>query len=165
MIKMNKIIWLLAFSMMCVSCGTSRVRSSEADPAEAARNAALAEEQRWGDSSLDINYTLGHLRRKIHMESQGNQIVAQLLLDRTLMKQNSIDPPRYRDFMKKVEEFMNQKRSPSSEAVPTPECRSPFLVNLRSGKDTRILNGCRSSDESSFSHLVRDAEFLIYSQR
>lgn len=263
---MRKLTGLLLLIAVCAGCGTNRARTDEAAAAQAARQAEI---QKWANSSLDINYTLGHLRRKIHMESQGNQIMAQLLVDRTLLKQNPIEPSRYRDFMKKVEDFIDQKRSPSSELAssgssvptavqppapspakagtalspnalasaatttpnpvtgpataaktPTPppastsiatatatakprssaagappqnpvspfanaakpqqllansrspaqaglmeECRSPFTITLRAGTDIRTLNGCRSLGEGSFSHLVKDSEFLIYSQR
>lgn len=220
-------------TMTSAGCATHRVRETDENAAIQARR--QAEIRKWADSSLDITYTLGHFRRKIHMESQGSQVVAQLFLDHTILKQNAVDPSQYREFMNKVEEFIRQKRIPSSQteaetepgltpaaspvatpaltaatpsaatapvgartmaspsggagttlaasslthaaAIPltttsTPDsstiligCRAPFTVTLRSGKATQVVNGCRSSEKNSFSHLVKDSEFLIYSQR
>jgi hypothetical protein len=162
---MKATLGLFLVTLGATGCATARTQPAakpEVPLAQASAPSAL--DPGWEDSALDIHYTLGHIRRHIHMEAANSRVQAQLLADRTLLKENPIDAPHYREFLHKVTEFIAQKRNPAANPADT-ECRSPYTINFRSGKDTRILNGCRASEEGAFAHLVRESEFLIYSQQ
>lgn len=174
-------LWSVLFiGAILASCGTHRPRPGNPDPTQARAGSPSGDEGNWNESSLDIQYILGHSHRHIHMQSVSGQARAQVLVDRTLMKENPIEASRYRDFMRKVAEFIDHKRTPAMAAVTAPgsstgvtppvnpgslECRSPYTITLRSGKESYVVNGCRMSEDGSFSHIVKDSEFLVYSQR
>lgn len=138
---------------LCLAgCATHRAKS---DGSDEARIESI-------DSGIDISYVLGHAHRRLLVQTKDNQIVAQSYLEHQILKESEIDREHYADFLKKAKTFVeNPQRLPANQDL----CRSPFTVTLRIGKDLKVVNGCRSTDEGALSHLLRDGEFLLYSKK
>lgn len=128
------------------------------------------------DSSVDISYVLGHSHRRFLIWSKNASCGGQTYLDHQVMRESEVDQKHYAEYFGKVAQFVGAPhRKPAEQAVSgqqsTPPvsaedaCRTPFTVTLRVGSDTRVLQGCRGSDEGALSHLVRDGEFLLFSRK
>jgi hypothetical protein len=147
------------------------VHPPKADPAS-----ALADPARLSDSSVDINYVLGHAHRRFMAQGKDSSFKGQTFLDRKLLKENDIDQGHYSTFLGKATQFIatphrlpaeqNKDAIASSSAAPTEDsCRCPFTVTVRIGADTQSVHGCRAADDGALSHLVRDGEFLLFSRK
>jgi hypothetical protein len=169
--------WVAAVGLACLcaaaaGCATARTAdTSAADDGAggAARSKSplteLTTEAR-RDSSIEISYLLGRSHRRIVARAKQENYSGQAYLDRQLLHEGSIDRAHYSEFFGKVEKFIAAPhRKPAEAAQLDDSCRTPFTVNLRVGKDTRTLQGCRGEDEGALSHLVREGEFLLYSKK
>jgi predicted secreted protein len=114
------------------------------------------------DTSVEISYVLGHTLRSLVAESGPWGTHAKALLDRQIVESGQVDPQRYREFLKKASVFVEATQKSAPNPVP---CRSPYSVTLRRGAVTQVAKGCRSSDEGTLSHLIRDGEFLLSSKK
>jgi hypothetical protein len=110
-----------------------------------------------GHSEINITYTLGHTYRKFVATSDGSKIQGETFIDRTLLRESSIDPAKYQPFVQRVSDFIEKTRNPAQA-----DCRSPYSIALTRGNDTKTLKGCRTNDEGTFGKLVRDGEFLLF---
>jgi hypothetical protein len=118
-----------------------------------------------GHTEINITYTLGHAHRKFTVVGDDGKILGETFVDRSLLKESSIDPAKYQAFFQRVSDFVEKGRVPAQSA-PAPqedaECRNPYSVTLVLQKDTKTLKGCRESDEGTFGKLIRDGEFLLF---
>lgn len=125
----------------------------------------------WTHTSVDIHYMLGHSHRQLLIEADAAEIHARCLHDGNQLKQAKLDPPRYQDYLSKVRDFVDKRRSVASDTLTPPQadCRDPYTITLKNTKDIAQvpteIHGCRMKDEGAFSHLVQDGEFLIYRQK
>lgn len=122
------------------------------------------------DSSIDIAYVLGHSHRRFVAWAKSATFGGQTLVDHQVLRESGIERGHYSEFFGKAELFVSApRRHPAdqgaSTAAPEDVCRTPFTVTVRVGADTKILQGCRGADEGALSHLVRDGEFLLYSNK
>lgn len=116
------------------------------------------------NSGVDIRYILGEHHYRFLAKNQNGEVIAQSFIDQQLIREKPVNSSQYRDFINHVSDFIGgPKRALSSSAAP---CRNSFSISLKIGEENRMNQGCRSSAEgSSFSRIVRDAEFLLYSQK
>ena len=152
----------------CATHRTSPDESAGKPSAEVARTTLF-------DSSVDISYVLGHSHRRFVAWAKNESYGGQTLLDHQIFRESGIDRHHYSEYFGKVEQYVNTpRRKPADQGVAgqqsTPvqgddTCRTPFTVTLRVGADTKVLQGCRGADDGTLSHLVRDGEFLLYSNK
>ncbi len=117
------------------------------------------------DSSIDIQYILGHEHYRFVATSLENSVTAKSLRDRQIVRNGPIDKNLYTDFFQKASNFISHsKSSESSGEKSDSHCRSPFTVTVNIEKETHTTKGCRSTDNGTLSKLVNDGEFLLYSQ-
>ena len=115
-----------------------------------------------GDSAIDITYVLGHSHRRFKAECRQDGVIAQIYLDRTIVKENGVDSAKYDEFVQRLLVFIDNPNRVPAEAS---SCRTPFIVTLRVGDQTKVASGCRSNDDGTLSRLIKDGEFLLYSKK
>jgi hypothetical protein len=116
-----------------------------------------------GHSEINITYTLGHAHRKFEVAGEDGKIHGVTYVDRSLLKESSIDPAKYQAFFQRVSDFVEKGRVPAQNAPKDDaECRNPYSITLVQQKDTKTIKGCRESDEGTFGKLIRDGEFLLF---
>lgn len=172
-------VWL-AFAMTgflaaaASGCATHAVKPDTGNVVDAHALAELS------DSSVDISYVIGHSHRRFVAWAKHDSFGGQTLFDHQILRESGIDRHHYSEFLNRVEQFVSTPlRKPADlgaaaavagapAATPSQSddsCRTPFTVTLRIGTDTKTLQGCRGADEGALSHLVRDGEFLLYSNK
>jgi hypothetical protein len=110
---------------------------------------------------VDITYVLGHSQRRFLAQAEKDAPRAQLYLEKSILEEGAVDRARYSAYLEKVSRFLSEGgRAPAAQG-----CRSPFRIELRVGGQTRTLQGCRAGDDGALARLIRDGEFLLYSQR
>jgi hypothetical protein len=119
------------------------------------------------DSSIDISYVLGHSHRRFVAWAKKESFGGQTLVDHQVLRESGIERAHYSEFFGKAEQFVSAPRRHLADQPAASEeaCRTPFTVTVRVGTDTKTLQGCRGADEGALSHLVRDGEFLLYSNK
>lgn len=145
---MKHLLWMAVLGLTACSSGKSEL------PGE--RTGAGT------DSSLEISYRLGHNQHRFLANARADSIVAKTFLDRHLLKESALEQNGYIHLIEKISAFMaTANRQPADPSQP---CRTPYVVKLRIGDNTRVANGCRSNPEgSALSRIAREAEFLIHS--
>jgi hypothetical protein len=113
-------------------------------------------------SSVDIVYTLGRNQHRLVLMSEAEKATGKTFLDKQIVEEASLDRARYTSFLRKAQVFVTEPKRNTAQQQP---CRAPYLVTLRINKEIFTKSGCRSNDEGSLSRLVKDGEFLIYSQK
>lgn len=169
-LKAFAMIWCLATVSGCAT-HPAKPDDSHGNPVDARAQTELS------DSSVDISYVLGHSHRRFVAWARSESFGGQTLLEHQILRESGIDRHHYTEFLSKVEQFVSTPlRKPADQGAAaatrpsTPpqsgnQCRTPFTVTLRIGTDTKTLQGCRGADEGALSHLVRDGEFLLYSNK
>jgi hypothetical protein len=122
------------------------------------------------ESSVEIVYSMGGNEHRFFAAApaaggaEERQPSAKTFVDKQVLKEARIQPAQYLSFLDQASKFVESpKRTPASD-TNSGRCRGPFSVTVRIGKDSRSSNGCRSFDEGRLSRLVKDGEFLLYSQ-
>jgi hypothetical protein len=113
------------------------------------------------DSSVTIEYVLGRDSYKISTESSPSGIDMNLSSNKKILEHGQMSRKLYPDFFKKASDFTQQLQMSSSTSN---SCRGPFKITIRMGQKTQMGSGCRSRSSSTFSRLVKEAEFLLYSK-
>lgn len=113
------------------------------------------------NGSITIDYELGRDHYLLQIISQKTAIQVESYLDKHLLKQALISQEKYLAFLNKANRFVDLPRSFSTKNRP---CRGPFTVVVKSGDFNKTAKGCRSSDEGSLGRLIREGEFLLYSE-
>jgi hypothetical protein len=158
----SRALWilpLLLLASLAQGCAAKAPR-----PEEGTAGSALSGEA-YSDSSVDISYLLGHSHRRLTAWGKKDAFEGQAYMDHQILREGSIARNHYVEFLAKVEQFVNSPHRRPAEEQADPGCRSPFIVTLRIGTVTRVIQGCRGTDDGALSHLVRDGEFLLYSSR
>ncbi|MFZ9595773.1 MAG: hypothetical protein ACO3A2_06800 [Bdellovibrionia bacterium] len=110
-------------------------------------------------SSVQIEYLLRRTHYSFFMESNTDHGRVKSYLDRQLLKEGRIPPEKCSQFFLKISEFMAHLPEDQGRS----SCQSPFKITYKKGELVRVSEGCRSSDSGSFSKLIREGEFLLYS--
>lgn len=125
----------------------------------------------WKETSVRIEYVLGHSHRRIVMEPKNSEIQAESFLEAKSLKRATIDAAHYQTFLTQLKSFVDQHQTrlatggdPSPVRTPT-ECSAPYTVTVITSNRIIKLDGCRQQDQGAFSHLIQNGEFLIYSQK
>ena len=115
------------------------------------------------DSEVEISYGLGHTHRKVLFVAKEALVKGQNFVDRQILREGSIDPSHYHDFFQKASEFLEKThRNPASDLSA---CRNPYTLTVRVGTQSKVLKGCRLTDEGALGRLIRNGEFLLYSAK
>jgi len=114
------------------------------------------------DSSIDIQYVLGHDHYRFFAAAEGNTIVGNTALNKQILEKGTMSQNRYPDYFKKVSHFIHEMKKLTSDDLES--CRTPFTIIVKVGQNTQTAHGCRSTDGGALSRLVRDGEFLLYSK-
>lgn len=117
------------------------------------------------DSSIEIDYSLGHSQRRLLAEARAGVITGQNYLDRQILREGRIEPAKYSEFFRKASEFATRKPSERAPAQESPACQNPFILKIKLGASTTSLSGCRSADDGGLSRLVKDGEFLLFTRK
>jgi hypothetical protein len=155
--KLISLGFLLSLVSIHSSCNTpkSRVGEGSGDPSS-------EQSAQMSNSSVSIEYVLGRDRYKFVARAENTKVMASTFLDKQLLKRGAIDEQRYPGFFTKASEIVqNLNRAPAADAF----CRSPFILTVRTGSETKTARGCRSSDDGALSKLVKEGEFLLYSKK
>jgi hypothetical protein len=120
--------------------------------------------ERESSSSFEISYWLGehgeHRLSGSTSQTSGTHVVS--YLNTEVVDERQVKTESYSKYLAKLQSFIKSaQRTPSQES----ECRTPFTVVLKIDGITHTSKGCRASDEASFSRLIRDGEFLLYSKK
>lgn len=152
----NQITWI-SISLLIGSCSTSSLRSEEKAPPPD----TIDYIKKAPNSSITIDYVLGHDQYRFQTESNGKSVAAATYLDEKVLEKGQIDQAPYTDFLKKAYAFLYQtQKAPLDSAA----CRSPFTIKIRLASDNYLAHGCRSASDSSFSKLLREGQFLLSSE-
>jgi hypothetical protein len=154
---MKRFTILLMLATTVWGCSGAKPRPTTDNPASAAAPS--------GHSEILITYTLGHAHRKFVATADDTKIHGETYLDRTLLKQNAIEPAKYQSFLQRVAEFVDKGRVPASQAaaVSEEECRNPYTITVIQAQETKKISGCRTAnDEGTFGKIIRDGEFLLF---
>jgi hypothetical protein len=153
---------LLAASLLFAAACAHPPPLPGAPPSSAPGGGASAV-QGWDNSSIDLTYELGHIRRRLLAEAQPDRVVGQSFYEHQVLKESKIDSGRYQSFLRRSLEFIQtQQRVPAAQME---QCKNPFVLRVRVGAETRVHQGCRTTDDSSCGLLVREGEFLLYSKK
>ncbi len=170
MLNQNKslLLMLLVFMEGCASHPPQIQSKTQPISAEPKNAPAVLTQEKILDSSIEITYILGDNHYRFKAESKLGNIQGRNFIDERLIKENTIDPNRYGEFLQKAQGLLSETNtSPRNrEPVSYAPCRTPFSIHLRLGKNLQNSHGCRSSDKGTqLSHLIREAEFLLYSKK
>jgi hypothetical protein len=143
------------------ACAISSKRSGESAKTEAAVLAALELENKTASTSVTIDYELGKDHYQLQVVSDKNTTTVKSYSGKHLLKQGPIVRDKYLLFLNKANLFINTPQNISRKSYPR---RGPFRVTVKSGESTKTAEGYRSDDEGSFSRLIREGEFLLYSE-
>lgn len=152
---------LVALTMVALAPGCATFRGSPASTPGSPEAPRPVPKEALRDSTVDISYVLGHSRRRLVTWARNDGFGGQMLMDHQILREKEIDQSHYSEFFGKAEGFVRTPRRKLAED----KCRTPFTVTIRIGSETQSLQGCRGSDDGALSHLVRDGEFLIYSNK
>lgn len=157
-----RVVFILFFLALSTSCSTAPTtgQSQSLPPKHLEINSNF--EAQAQDSSVEIQYSLGRDRYRFSALAHGDLVTASTYLGKQVLEHGTIKRDRYPHFLKKASAFIESYQQGTSPSQ-TP-CRSPFIVMVRIGNETQIARGCRSSDNGTFSKLVKDGEFLLYSK-
>ncbi len=117
------------------------------------------------ESSIEISYLLGHRQHRLIVANKGDNASAQTFSERAILEHNVVDRARYEEFYRKAVSFVQTGHTGQRTVASSPICRSPYSIIIKNGPDTWTENGCRSNEEGGIGRLVRDGEFLLYSQK
>ena len=148
---------LLLATFALSGCATHPPQADGSRAGDDADRAALT------DSSIDISYVLGHSHRRLVVWAGKDGLGGQTLLDHQILRESPVERGRYAQFLAKVEQFLNAPRRKPADNDDS--CRTPFTITVRVGTETKIVQGCRGEDDGALSHLVRDGEFLLFSNK
>mgnify|MGYP000617921561 CR=1 FL=1 len=109
-------------------------------------------------SSVQIDYILGHDHHRFEAQRKDNLVRAITSMDQQTLTEGKIDPQQYSQFFIKALEFVH---SVPVKATPTLPCRSPYKMTVTLDGKAHTAQGCRSSDNGSFSKLVKEGELLL----
>ena len=146
---------LIAVSILCLalaSCSTLRLKTGGDAAHASARN-----------SSFEITYYLGeHGQHRLAGFSTHSSPQLAAYLERSVIEERTVRSDQYDDYFSKIVDFAQRtQRAPSQNY----ECRAPFAIVAKIDGKTYSSKGCRTSkDDSSFSKLLREGEFLLYSK-
>lgn len=122
----------------------------------------LINEDNVKDSRIEISYVLGHNSYKYIATAKGPLAeITSLREDRTL-ERKSIPLESYQKFARKVEDLFKNP----AEAHDEVDCRTPYKIEIVAKDKIRTRSGCRSSEtDSNVGNVIKDGEFLFYSQK
>jgi hypothetical protein len=162
----------LGFLTLLSSCASTTLKPSA--------TTATLEAPLQQNSTLDMNYTLGHSHRRVLMEERDSKVVAQSFVDHVLLKTAAVNPPHFHAYFNQVADFVSKNRAvasatpsaatPPSAIPPSPtseaECRAPYSITMQqNGQTPKTIAGCRQGDDSAFNRLVNDGEYLLFSSK
>lgn len=162
--KKRTLINLLGMALGLYStCFLSGCSTVGHPPAETQKTLSLEVlRQQAKQSSIEIEYSLGHSHYRLSLLSQGEQVEAKNMRDKDLLGKASIESEPYFDYLQKTLQFVQQ---PQNLTVAAPQaCRNPYRVTVKIVEKTFASEGCRSWDDGTLSKLVKEGEFLLYSK-
>ncbi|MEO5970586.1 MAG: hypothetical protein ABIQ95_11715 [Bdellovibrionia bacterium] len=146
---------------LIAACTSSSKRESALSENTAADLSAEALESKDSNSSVTIDYELGRDHYLFQVVSHKNSIIVKSYLAKQLLKKGPIVENKYLSFLNKANRFIDIPQSRPNKKFP---CRGPFTVTVKSGGSIKTARGCRSTSEGSVSRLIREGEFLLYSE-
>src|SRR4051812_18133641 len=82
------------------------------------------------ESSVDIQYVLGHNQHRLMAHSDPASVSAKTLLNRDMLEKGSVDRARYLAFLKKAADFAKNRLQTKTPSDLAPACRTPFTITV-----------------------------------
>jgi hypothetical protein len=153
------IVFMIFLMGGCASPGNPREPSPSSPPAEVHHPPDFTENQ-LKFSSIQIEYELGHDHYSFEVVSK-DSIQVKSYLDKHLLKVGNISREKYLPFLTKSIRLLKAYESSTRKE---PNCRGPFKITIKLGESSKTSMGCRNEGEGTFGRLIRDGEFLLYSE-
>lgn len=164
----RKILLSVILSLFGLNCST--LKKSSINEQDTLRQKSVSEKLLENPSitKIDIYYTLDKQDFRLTLSSDANSAVGKSFLEKKLLKSKSLNKSRYFTFLKKAADLTETYTGNINSSEPYPvkspiPCRTPFTIKIQLESSQYIGRGCRSTDGGSFSRLVNEGEFLLYS--